>query len=55
MRAKEGNLFKLLFFGVEDVISVKHISSAPKGESSSTVEQQLQGEFGGAGVLPNTP
>jgi hypothetical protein len=43
MRAKEGNLFKLSFFGVGDVIFVKHISSPPKGESSSTVELQIGG------------
>jgi hypothetical protein len=43
MRAKESNLFKLSIFGVGVVISVKHISSAPKGESSSTVELQIGG------------
>jgi hypothetical protein len=43
MRAKEGNLFKSSFFGVGVVVSVKHIYSAPKGESSSTVELQIGG------------
>jgi hypothetical protein len=43
MRAKEVNLFKLPFFGVGVAISTKHISSAPKGESSSTVELQIGG------------
>jgi hypothetical protein len=60
MRAKEVNLFKLPFFRVGVAISAKHISSAPKGESSSTVELQiggvvLQSWFGVAGALPNTP
>jgi hypothetical protein len=41
MRPKEGNLFKLLFREVGVVISDKHISSAPKGEFSSTVELQI--------------
>jgi hypothetical protein len=41
MRAKEGNLFKSSFFGAEVVVSAKHISSAPKGDSSSTVELQI--------------
>jgi hypothetical protein len=43
MRAKEGNLFKSSFFGAGVVVSAKHISSAPKGESSSTVELQIGG------------
>jgi hypothetical protein len=43
MRAKEGNLLKLSFFGAGVAISAKHISSAPKGESSSTVELQIGG------------
>jgi hypothetical protein len=38
MRAKEGILFKSSFFGARVVVSTKHISSALKGESSSTVE-----------------
>jgi hypothetical protein len=42
-RAKEHNLFKVSIFGAEVVISAKHISSAPKGESSSTVELQIGG------------
>jgi hypothetical protein len=42
-RAKEHNLFKVSFFEAGVVISVKHISSAPKGESSSTVELQIGG------------
>jgi hypothetical protein len=42
-RAKEGNLFKSSFFGAGVVVSAKHISSAPKGESSSTVELQIGG------------
>jgi hypothetical protein len=29
-KTKEGNLFKLSFFGAGVVISAKHISSAPK-------------------------
>jgi hypothetical protein len=41
--AKEGNPFKLSIFGVGVVVSAKHISSAPKGESSSTVELQIGG------------
>jgi hypothetical protein len=41
--AKEGNLFKSSFFGAGVVVSAKHISSAPKGESSSTVELQFGG------------
>jgi hypothetical protein len=47
IRAKEHNLFKLSFFGAGVVMFAKHISSAPKGESSSTVELQI----GGAAVL----
>jgi hypothetical protein len=43
VRAKEGNPFKLSFFGAGVVVSAKHISSAPKGESSSTVELQIGG------------
>jgi hypothetical protein len=43
MRAKEDNLFKFSFFGAGVAISAKHISSAPKGESSSTVELQIGG------------
>jgi hypothetical protein len=43
MRAKEGNLFKSSFFGAGVVVSAKHISSAPKGDSSSTVELQIGG------------
>jgi hypothetical protein len=43
MRAKEGNLFKSSFFGAGVVVSAKHISSAPKGESSSTMELQIGG------------
>jgi hypothetical protein len=39
----EDNPFKLSFFGSGVVVSVKHISSAPKGESSSTVELQIGG------------
>jgi hypothetical protein len=35
--------FKLSFFEVGVAISAKHISSAPKGESSSTVELQIGG------------
>jgi hypothetical protein len=42
-RAKEHNLFKVSIFGAGVVISAKHISSAPKGESSSTVELQIGG------------
>jgi hypothetical protein len=42
-RAKEHNLFKVSFFGAGVVISAKHISSASKGESSSTVELQIGG------------
>jgi hypothetical protein len=42
-RAKEHNLFKVSFFGAGVVISAKHISSAPKGESRSTVELQIGG------------
>jgi hypothetical protein len=41
MSAKEGNLFKFLFFGAGVVIFAKHISSALEGESSSTVELQI--------------
>jgi hypothetical protein len=60
VRVKEDNPFKLSFFGAGVVVSAKHISSAPNGESSSTVELQLvelllQSWFGGAGALPNTP
>jgi hypothetical protein len=43
LRAKEGNPFKLSFFGAGVVVSAKHIFSAPKGESSSTVELQIAG------------
>jgi hypothetical protein len=43
VRAKEGNPFKLSFFGAAVVVSAKHISSAPKEESSSTVELQIGG------------
>jgi hypothetical protein len=43
MRAQEGNLFKFSFFRAGVVISAKHIFSAPKGESSSTVELQIGG------------
>jgi hypothetical protein len=43
VRAKEGNPFKLSFFGAGVVVSAKHISSTPKGESSSTVELQIGG------------
>jgi hypothetical protein len=43
LRAKEGNLFKSSFFRAGVVVSVKHISSAPKGESSFTVELQIGG------------
>jgi hypothetical protein len=43
MRTKEGNLFKLLFFGAGVDIFAKHISSALEGESSSTVELQIGG------------
>jgi hypothetical protein len=42
-RAKEGNLSKSSFFGAGVVVSAKHISSAPKEESSSTVELQIGG------------
>jgi hypothetical protein len=55
MRAKEGNLFKSSFFGAGVVISAKHISSALKGEYSSTVELQILQSWFGAGALPNTP
>jgi hypothetical protein len=60
MRAEEGNLFKSLFFGAGVVVSVKHISSATKGESSSTVELQIGGVAAPELVwwsrsLPNTP
>jgi hypothetical protein len=41
LRAKEGNPFKLSFFEVGVAISAKHISSVPKGKSSSTVELQI--------------
>jgi hypothetical protein len=41
LRTKEGNSFKSSIFRVEVVISAKHISSAPTGESSSTVELQI--------------
>jgi hypothetical protein len=37
LRVKEGNQFKSSFFGAGVVVSAKHISSTPKGESSSTV------------------
>jgi hypothetical protein len=40
---KKGNLFKLSIFGAEVIISVKHVPSATKGESSSTVELQTGG------------
>jgi hypothetical protein len=43
LRAKEGNLFKSSFFGAGVDVSVKHISLAPKGESSFTVELQIGG------------
>jgi hypothetical protein len=43
MRAKEGILFKSSFFGAGVVVSAKHISSSPKGESSSMVEPQIGG------------
>jgi hypothetical protein len=43
IEAKEGNLFKSSFFGAGVVVSAKHISSTPKGESSSTVELQIGG------------
>jgi hypothetical protein len=43
VRAKDDNPFKLSFFGAGVVVSAKHISSAPKGESSSTVELQIGG------------
>jgi hypothetical protein len=43
LRAKEGNQFKSSFFGAGVVVSAKHISSTPKGESSSTVELQIGG------------
>jgi hypothetical protein len=43
LRAKEGNPFKLSFFGAGVVVSAKHISSTPKGESSYTVELQIGG------------
>jgi hypothetical protein len=43
MRAKESNLFKLSIFGAGIVICAKHISSAPKGGCSSTVELQIGG------------
>jgi hypothetical protein len=43
MRAKEGNLFKSSFSRAGVVVSAKHISSAPKGESSSAVELQIGG------------
>jgi hypothetical protein len=43
LRAKEGNLFKSSFFGAVVVVSAKHISSAPMGESSSTVKLQIGG------------
>jgi hypothetical protein len=60
VRAKEGNPFKLSFFGAGVVVSAKHISSAPKGGpaprwSCKLVELLLQSWFGGAGALPNTP
>jgi hypothetical protein len=41
LREKEGNPFKLSFFEVGVAICAKHISSAPKGES--TVELQIGG------------
>jgi hypothetical protein len=43
LRTKEGNSFKSSIFRVEVVISAKHISSAPKGESNSMVELQIGG------------
>jgi hypothetical protein len=43
VREKEDNPFKLSFFGAGVVVSAKHISSAPNGESSSTVELQIGG------------
>jgi hypothetical protein len=43
LRAKEGNSFKLSFSEAGVVIFAKHISSAPKGESSSTMELQIGG------------
>jgi hypothetical protein len=43
LMTKEGNSFKSSIFRVEVVISAKHISSAPTGESSSTVELQIGG------------
>jgi hypothetical protein len=43
VRAKDDNPFKLSFFGAGVVVSAKHISSASKGESSSTVELQIGG------------
>jgi hypothetical protein len=43
LRTKEGNPFKLSIFGAGVVVSAKHISSAPKGESNSTVELQIGG------------
>jgi hypothetical protein len=43
LRAKEGNQFEFSFFGAGVVVSAKHISSTPKGESSSTVELQIGG------------
>jgi hypothetical protein len=42
-RPKEHNLFKLSFFGAGVIIFAKHISSAPKGESNSTVKLQIGG------------
>jgi hypothetical protein len=43
LRTKEGNSFKSSIFRVEVVIPAKHISSAPTGESSSTMELQIGG------------
>jgi hypothetical protein len=43
LREKEGNPCKLSFLEVGVAISAKHISPAPKGESSSTVELQIGG------------
>jgi hypothetical protein len=55
MRAKEGNLFKSSFFGAGVVISAKHISSAPKGESNSTVELQIGGVAAPVGLVEPEP
>jgi hypothetical protein len=43
LRAKEDKQLKLAICGVGVVISAKHLSSAPKQESSSTMELEIGG------------